>query len=154
MANFTSLPISIYPTDKIVMKSGSETTLLQLFRPKFQKIKNDVAKLHSRKILLSPHIDYFVICRFESLVYLYHHSGYMAFSNVRFNMIANCANDIKEDIVDEQPCDHEHHDHLLQYYNGNQKLKFCYSRIITDHEGSDRASAAKVNLDKLNNYVQ
>ena len=68
-------------------------------------------------------------------------------------MIANCAKAINEVTIDEQSCDHEHHDYLLPYYNGNERLKLCYSKIITKYQGSDRANATRVNMEKLNEYV-
>ena len=42
---------------------------------------------------------------------------------------------------------------MLPYYNGNEKLKLCYSKIITKHQKSERASAAEIDLAELNEYV-
>ena len=77
----------------------------------------------------------------------------MTFSKVNFGMIVRCAKSVKELTVPLQWCHHNNHDYLLPYYNGNEKLKFCYSDIITNHEGSDRASTAQIDLSELNKYI-
>ena len=53
MENFTSLPNMIHPNDIILLKSGSKTTLPQLFRAEFEKIRRDLTKLKHRNILES-----------------------------------------------------------------------------------------------------
>ena len=154
MDNFTELPETISHNDKIELKSGTKPTLPLLFRTNFDKIKNDITQLYDRGILTSPRLGYFEICRFkDNPIYMYHHTSYMAFSKVKFGMIARCAKSISERTVSLPKCQHENHDYLLPYYNGNAKLKLCYNEIIAEHVESDRASAARMDLSELNEYI-